>query len=79
MPVTWQFSIMLQRKLIYTGVTRARQSLVLLGEKSAFMKGVETLETYERRTRLSERLFEAVNQKQAEQSFEHAFDPIWNQ
>ena len=79
MPVTWQFSIMLQRKLIYTGVTRARQSLVLLGEKSAFMKGVETLETYERRTRLSERLVEAVNQNQAEQSFEHAFDPIWNQ
>ena len=52
---------------------------MLLGEKSAFMKGVETLETYERRTRLSERLVEAVNQNRAEQSFEHAFDPIWNQ
>ncbi len=56
MPVTWQFYHMLQRKLLYTGVTRARQSLILLGEKSAFMKGIATLEDKERNTGLTDRL-----------------------
>ena len=56
MPVSWKFYNMLQRKLIYTGITRARQALVLLGEYSAFEKGIETLETRERKTGLTERL-----------------------
>ena len=56
MPISWKFYNMLQRKLIYTGITRARQALVLLGEYSAFEKGIETLETRERKTGLTERL-----------------------
>ena len=55
-PITSQHMIMLQRKLIYTGVTRARQSLVLIGEKYAFEKGIETTERHIRRTSLKERL-----------------------
>ncbi len=70
MPISWQFAIMLQRKLLYTGVTRARQSLVLLGEKSAFLKGIETLERYERRTCLTQRLINAFHQKQLETAFD---------
>ena len=70
MPISWQYAVMLQRKLLYTGVTRARQSLVLLGEKSAFMKGIETLERYERRTCLSERLSSAFQEKLLERAFD---------
>ncbi len=69
MPISWQFSIMLQRKLLYTGVTRARQSLVLLGERSAFMKGIETLETHVRRTTLTERLIKVFEDKKLEAAF----------
>ena len=61
MPVTWQHSIMLQRNLIYTGVTRARQSLVLLGEAGAFLKGVETLERHHRNTTLREKIIAAFS------------------
>ena len=70
MPISWQYAVMLQRKLLYTGVTRARQSLVLLGEKSAFMKGIETLERHERRTCLTERLLLAFQEKQLDQAFD---------
>ncbi|MBQ1319620.1 MAG: ATP-dependent RecD-like DNA helicase [Solobacterium sp.] len=61
MPVTWQHSIMLRRNLIYTGVTRARQSLVLLGEAGAFLKGVETLERHRRNTTLKEKIIAAFS------------------
>ena len=69
MPISWQFAIMLQRKLLYTGVTRARQSLVLLGEKSAFMKGIEREDIHERRTGLTERIMNEMAFKKAEEGF----------
>jgi len=55
-PITFQHVIMLQRNLIYTGVTRARQSLVMIGEADAFRKGIETKERHHRQTGLKERL-----------------------
>lgn len=61
MPVTYQYSIMLQRKLLYTGVTRARQSLVLLGEKGAFIKGIQTLERHVRATTLRQRIQKSMS------------------
>lgn len=62
MPMTYQYYYMLQRKLIYTGVTRARQSLVLLGEKGAFLQGISTLERHVRNTGLKEKLIQAQHQ-----------------
>ncbi len=56
MPIISSQWFMLQRKLIYTGVTRARQSLILLGEKDAFNRGIETLERHSRSTTLTRRL-----------------------
>ena len=56
MPFTSQHAVMLQRKLIYTAVTRARKALVLLGDPEAFRKGIETLERHRRRTTLSSML-----------------------
>ena len=74
MPVSWKYYNMLQRKLIYTGCTRARQSLVLLGEYAAFVKGIETLETRERKTRLMERLRLEFENAEANRMFEEIGD-----
>ncbi|MBR2991509.1 MAG: ATP-dependent RecD-like DNA helicase [Solobacterium sp.] len=56
MPLTHQHTIMLQKKLIYTGVTRARRSLILLGSKEAFLNGIAHEDRHRRRTTLSQRL-----------------------
>ncbi len=56
MPVIRRFAFMLQRKLIYTGCSRARQSLVLLGDREAFMHGIETEERHVRKTTLVEHI-----------------------
>ena len=58
MPITWQMNIMLQRKLLYTGITRARKALVILGETSAFRKGIGILDRHPRETTLAKRLTE---------------------
>ena len=42
MPITNQAYKMLQRNLIYTGVTRAKQKLILLGSENAYLKAVRT-------------------------------------
>ena len=58
MPFTYQMNIMLQRKLIYTGVTRARKAILLLGELGAFRKGIAIIERHPRETTLCRRLTE---------------------
>ena len=50
--------IMLQRRLIYTGVTRAKKSLVLLGEREAFEKAILQQERKIRNTTLELRIRE---------------------
>ena len=55
-PFTYKMSIMLQRKLIYTGVTRAKSSLVILGELGAMQKGVSIIEKHPRATTLKNRI-----------------------
>lgn len=60
MPFTYQHTHMLQRKLIYTAVTRASKALVLLGEKGALLKGVEILDQHPRLTTLKDRLCVSV-------------------
>ncbi len=61
MPISHRFLIMLQKKLLYTGVTRAKKRLFLLGEEKAFQNGLRTLETHPRLTTLQERLQFSVN------------------
>lgn len=56
MPITNQAYKMLQRNLVYTGVTRAKQKLILLGSENAYLKAVRT-EGSKRNTFLKE-LFE---------------------
>ncbi len=56
MPVTNLHYIMLERNLLYTGVTRAQKAIVLIGERSAIAKAVKNNGSRLRYTFLCERL-----------------------
>ena len=56
MPFMMTHYIMLQRNLLYTGVTRAKKILVLVGEKKAVSLAIRNNKAVERNTRLCERL-----------------------
>ena len=56
MPISYSYKIMLYKKIIYTGITRARESLSIIGNKDAFMYAVNNDNSYERRTYLKELL-----------------------
>ena len=55
-PVMMTHFIMLQRNLIYTGITRAKKLLVLVGTKKAVAYAVKHITVTKRNTRLKERL-----------------------
>lgn len=61
MPIVQSYARMLQRKLIYTGITRAKKSLILLGEEKAIQTGVDQVELHVRKTTLKERLLHRFN------------------
>lgn len=63
MPFSRAHIHMLQRKLIYTAVTRARRSLVLLGDLNAFERGIETIDIHPRETTLVSRIQASFAQK----------------
>ena len=44
MPMDISYKRMLYRKLIYTGITRAKKSLTIVGEKEAFIYGIKRVE-----------------------------------
>lgn len=56
MPMTTQFYMMLQRNLLYTGVTRAKKACVIIGSKKAISMAVRNKTIQKRNTRLKERL-----------------------
>lgn len=56
MPLTMQHYPMLQRNLLYTGLTRARKRVVLVGSRKAIAMAVRNTEGNSRHTRLTERL-----------------------
>ena len=58
MPFTMSHYVMLQRNLLYTGVTSAKKILVLIGEKKAVWYAVKNETTADRNTKLAERLRE---------------------
>jgi exodeoxyribonuclease V alpha subunit len=59
-PVVPEHALMLQRNLLYTAVTRARQLVVLVGSWRALVRGLENERRSDRRSALAERLREAV-------------------
>ena len=56
MPMLMTHFVMLQRNLLYTGVTRAKKLLVLVGTKKAVGYAVRNVTVTSRNTRLKERL-----------------------
>ena len=60
-PILNNYAGMLYKKLIYTAVTRARQKLILLGEKEALLKAVQTDRDENRKTSLKEFLINSIN------------------
>ncbi len=55
-PVTTQHYIMLQRNLIYTGVTRAKRAVVLVGTKKALAMAIRNKTVGTRMTKLARRI-----------------------
>lgn len=56
MPVLMTHYVMLQRNLIYTGITRAKKICVLIGTKKALSFAIRNMAVLKRNTRLKERL-----------------------
>ena len=69
MPVLMTHYVMLQRNLIYTGVTRAKKALVLVSSKKALALAIRNVTVDKRNTMLKERLRKELSQqpRQAEQ------------
>ena len=55
-PILFSYRIMLYKKLIYTAITRAKSNLTLIGEKDAFLYSIKNEISYERKTKLKDRL-----------------------
>ena len=71
MPIMMNHYVMLQRNLIYTGITRAKKILVLVGTKKALAYSVNHVTVDKRNTMLKDRLKELLpsyeaNRKDAE-------------
>ena len=56
MPILMTHFVMLQRNLLYTGITRAKKVLVMIGSKKALAYAVHNVTVSQRNTKLKERL-----------------------
>ena len=56
MPILMNHYVMLQRNLIYTGITRAKKICVLIGSKKALYYAIKNMSVLKRNTMLKERL-----------------------
>lgn len=61
MPITNSFKRMLYNKLIYTGVTRAKKSLVVVGDSNAFIYGINNDYIDNRKTTLKDFIIDNYN------------------
>lgn len=55
-PWVWAFYKMLKRNILYTGITRAKQKVYLVGEKKAITVAIKQESTGTRNTILAERI-----------------------
>lgn len=59
-PITTQHYMMLKKNLVYTGVTRGKRLVVLVGQKRALQIAIHNKEAMKRSTGLSERIRESL-------------------
>lgn len=62
--VLFDYHVMLRRNLIYTGLTRAKQSLFILGSPDAFMQGIANYHDMQRKTTLIDCFTKEQNEPQ---------------
>ena len=65
-PMLMNHYIMLQRNLIYTGITRAKKILVIVGTKKALSYAVRNVTVTDRNTMLKERLQKALTDRSSQ-------------
>ena len=61
MPIVPSFKRMLYNKLVYTGVTRAKKSLVIVGDANSFIYGINNDYVDNRRTTLKDFIINYYN------------------
>ena len=61
MPLDYEYGMMLRRKLIYTGITRTKKYLYLIGNINSLKRGVELKDTIKKNFTLKERLINLLN------------------
>lgn len=61
LPVTFAYNRMLVKNLIYTGITRAKKKLIIIGDYNAFLYGINNTNYKVRKTTLKEKLLKFVN------------------
>ncbi|MBC5637624.1 ATP-dependent RecD-like DNA helicase [Ornithinibacillus sp. BX22] len=64
LPVVSTYNRMLRKNLLYTAITRGQKSLIVCGEKQAFLRGIQTKDTNKRYTSLQEQLIERLGDVQ---------------
>ncbi|HDK27749.1 MAG TPA: ATP-dependent RecD-like DNA helicase [Candidatus Atribacteria bacterium] len=62
-PVMTQHYLLLQRNLLYTGITRAKDMVILIGTKKALWIAIKNNKTFHRNTSLKQRLREISEEK----------------
>lgn len=68
MPIVRSQRKMLRRNLLYTGITRAKNFLILCGEAEEFKAGIERTDETERQTTLKERIAGFIDIEEAEET-----------
>lgn len=66
MPFNASLTAMLNRNIIYTGITRASERVVLIGDREAFNNGLQTVENMKRNSNIMETLWRVVEAKRHE-------------
>ncbi|MFC3039150.1 ATP-dependent RecD-like DNA helicase [Virgibacillus xinjiangensis] len=61
LPVVSAYHRMLRKNLLYTAITRSKESLIICGEDEAFLRGIRTEDTNQRYTTLKEQLESRMN------------------
>lgn len=56
MPISLEYNRMLYNKLLYTGVSRAKQTLILIGSKEAYEQAINNNYSFKRNTTLSSKI-----------------------
>ena len=65
MPIMTQHYLLLQRNLLYTGITRAKKKVILMGTKKALWIAIKNNKTFHRNTSLKEKLMIEVKKIKA--------------